>query len=152
MMDGLYNLGLDFERKRQFNKAALVFVYMAEHHPKYKDLEQRISRSKAMAETVILGGGSCGRTNSSAMILNDSTIENPMLGSYQVEKALGKGAMGVVHRGSKPANIMYEADTRVVKVTDFGIVHITDSSKTKTGMLLGAASYMSPEQLAGKLI
>ena len=39
-----------------------------------------------------------------------------------------------------------------VKVTDFGIARITDSSKTKTGMVLGTPSYLSPEQLAGKKI
>lgn len=58
----------------------------------------------------------------------------------------------VVHRDVKPANIMYEAESDEVKVTDFGIARITDSSKTKTGMVLGTPSYMSPEQLAGKKI
>jgi serine/threonine-protein kinase len=56
----------------------------------------------------------------------------------------------VVHRDIKPANIMYHADTGNVKVTDFGIARVTASSKTKTGMILGTPSYMSPEQLAGK--
>ena len=58
----------------------------------------------------------------------------------------------VVHRDIKPANIMYEPDLDQVKVTDFGIARITDSSKTKTGMVLGTPSYMSPEQLAGHKI
>jgi serine/threonine-protein kinase len=58
----------------------------------------------------------------------------------------------VVHRDIKPANIMYELESDTVKVTDFGIARITDSSKTKTGMVLGTPSYMSPEQLAGKKI
>lgn len=58
----------------------------------------------------------------------------------------------VVHRDVKPANIMYEAESDQVKVTDFGIARITDSSRTKTGMVLGTPSYMSPEQLAGKKI
>jgi len=58
----------------------------------------------------------------------------------------------VVHRDIKPANIMYEPDTKKVKLTDFGIARITDSSKTKTGMVLGTPSYMSPEQLSGKKV
>jgi serine/threonine-protein kinase len=58
----------------------------------------------------------------------------------------------VVHRDIKPANVMYEMDTKIVKVTDFGIARITDSSKTKTGMVLGTPSYMSPEQLSGKRV
>jgi serine/threonine-protein kinase len=58
----------------------------------------------------------------------------------------------VVHRDIKPANVMYDPQADSVKVTDFGIARITDSSKTKTGMVLGTPSYMSPEQLAGKKI
>jgi serine/threonine-protein kinase len=58
----------------------------------------------------------------------------------------------VVHRDIKPANIMYDNDSDTVKVTDFGIARITDSSKTKTGMVLGTPSYMSPEQLSGAKI
>jgi eukaryotic-like serine/threonine-protein kinase len=58
----------------------------------------------------------------------------------------------VVHRDIKPANIMYEPDSDSVKVTDFGIARITDSSKTKTGLVLGTPSFMSPEQIAGKKV
>jgi serine/threonine protein kinase len=55
----------------------------------------------------------------------------------------------VVHRDIKPSNIMYEAATDTVKVTDFGIAHIADASRTRTGIVLGTPSYMSPEQLTG---
>jgi serine/threonine-protein kinase len=58
----------------------------------------------------------------------------------------------VVHRDIKPANIMYELESDTVKVTDFGIARITDSSKTKTGLVLGTPSFMSPEQIAGKKV
>jgi serine/threonine-protein kinase len=262
VMDNMYNLALDFERKRQFNKAQAVYEYMATYNPKFRDLDQKLNRAKQMSETVILGGGGGGRTNASTLMLEGGAVEKPMLGRYQVEKELGKGAMGVVylgkdpkigrvvaiktmalsqefepdeledvkqrffreaetagrlnhpnivtiydageehdlayiameflkgkdlvpqtkagallplpktlsivarvaealsyahlqnvvHRDIKPANIMYDPQTDSVKVTDFGIARITDSSKTKTGMVLGTPSYMSPEQLAGKKI
>jgi eukaryotic-like serine/threonine-protein kinase len=58
----------------------------------------------------------------------------------------------VVHRDIKPANIMYELDSDTVKVTDFGIARITDSSKTRTGLVLGTPSFMSPEQIAGRKV
>lgn len=58
----------------------------------------------------------------------------------------------VVHRDIKPANIMYDAATNTVKVTDFGIARITDSTRTRTGLVLGTPSFMSPEQLAGKKV
>jgi len=264
LLDNLYNLALDFERKRQFNKAESVFRYMFDFNPKFKDLETRLNRAKQLSETVMLGGSSGGKTNTSILGPGGEggTVEKPMLGRYQVEKELGKGAMGVVylgkdpkigrvvaiktmalsqefeadelaevkerffreaetagrlshpnivtiydageehdlcyiamellkggdlvpyskagnllpvdkavsivaragealgdahrqgvvHRDIKPANMMYHLDTDTLKLTDFGIARLTDSSKTKTGMVLGTPSYMSPEQLAGKKI
>jgi len=259
VMDNLYNLALDFERKRQFNKAEAAFRYMADYDPKFRDLQARLSRAKQMSETVILGGG---QTHPGGTLVLGGGAEKPMLGRYRVEKELGKGAMGVVylgkdpkigrvvaiktmalsqefeadelaevkerffreaetagrlshpnivtifdageehdlcyiamellkgqdlvpftkpgttlsadkvisivarvadalgyahkqnvvHRDVKPANVMYEPENDIVKVTDFGIARITDSSRTKTGMVLGTPSYMSPEQLQGKKI
>ncbi|MGB9092523.1 MAG: serine/threonine-protein kinase [Gallionella sp.] len=261
LMDVLYNLGLDYERKRQFNKAESVFKYMAGHNPKFRDLDARMAQSRALSETVVLGGSS-GRGNASTLVLDKAGVSKPMLGRYEIEKELGKGAMGVVylgkdpkigrvvaiktmalaqefdtdeledvkarffreaetagrlnhpnivtvydageehdlayiameflkgkdlisytkpgnllplpklmnifarvadaldyahkqnvvHRDIKPANIMYDPETDSTKVTDFGIARITDSSKTKTGMVFGTPSFMSPEQLAGKKI
>ena len=55
----------------------------------------------------------------------------------------------VVHRDIKPANILYNAASDELKLTDFGIARLTDTSRTKTGIILGTPSYMSPEQLAG---
>ncbi len=58
----------------------------------------------------------------------------------------------VVHRDIKPANIMFDAAANAVKVSDFGIARITDSSKTRTGLVLGTPSFMAPEQLAGNKV
>jgi serine/threonine protein kinase/CHASE2 domain-containing sensor protein len=260
VMGNLYNLALDFERKRQFNKAEAVYQHMAAYDKDYKDLQAKLNRAKNLSETVMLGGG--GAHPGGTMLLDGGSVEKPMLGRYQVDKELGKGAMGVVylgkdpkigrvvaiktmalsqefsgdelvdarerffreaetagrlqhqnivtifdageehdlayiameflkgkdlldfckdgnllpapkvlsivarvaealayahrqnvvHRDIKPANIMYEIDSDTVKVTDFGIARITDSSKTKTGLVLGTPSFMSPEQLAGKKV
>jgi serine/threonine-protein kinase len=258
LLDNLYNLALDFERKRQFNKAESVFRTMHAFNPKFRDLEQRLSRAKQLSETVILGSGSSHPGGT----LQLGAGEKPKFGRFEVQKELGKGAMGVVylgkdpkigrevaiktlglaqefepdelaevkerffreaetagrlshpnivtifdtgeehdfcyiamellkggdlvpftkpekllpvdrvvsiiarcadalgyahrqgvvHRDIKPANLMYDPQSDTLKVTDFGIARLTDSSRTKTGMVLGTPSYMSPEQLAGKRI
>lgn len=257
----LYNLALDYERKRQFAKAGNVYKYIAEFMPAFKDVKQRIERSQKMEDTVVLGGGG-GTAAAGTLILEGGGVEKPMLGRYEVEKELGKGAMGivylgrdpkisrvvaiktmalsqefeadeleevkerffreaetagrlnhphivtiydageehdlayiameflkgkdladktkkdsllplttviditakcadalsyahaqsVVHRDIKPANIMFHQESGELKITDFGIARITDANKTKTGMVLGTPSYMSPEQLAGKRV
>ncbi len=56
---------------------------------------------------------------------------------------------GVTHRDIKPANIMVEPMSGMVKVTDFGIARVMDSTQTRTGLVLGTPSFMSPEQMAG---
>jgi serine/threonine protein kinase len=67
--------------------------------------------------------------------------------------ALGHAhAQSVVHRDLKPANILLAADG-VPKVTDFGLAKRLDSQSTgwtQEGAVLGTASYMAPEQAAGR--
>lgn len=57
---------------------------------------------------------------------------------------------GVVHRDIKPGNIMITNDG-AVKVTDFGIARALDDSEelTRTGAVIGTATYFSPEQAQG---
>jgi len=57
---------------------------------------------------------------------------------------------GLVHRDIKPANILLTPDG-AVKVADFGIARAWDDSEnlTKTGAVIGTATYFSPEQAQG---
>ena len=59
-------------------------------------------------------------------------------------------SQGVVHRDIKPANVMVDTEGSSVKVMDFGVARVDDASRTRTGIVLGTPSFMSPEQMSGR--
>jgi len=258
----LYNLALDYELKRQFNGAAAVYRYMLSRTPHFRDVQKRLDHLYRRLPRSGLAGGLGVAAKANGDFSFEDSVEKPTLGRYQVERQLGKGAMGlvylgrdpkldrlvaiktlalsqefegeelqeatrrffreasaagrlkhpyivsiydageeqdlayismeffkggnllayckpdnllpipsvidittkvaealdyafsqgVVHRDIKPANIMYNPASGKIKITDFGIARITDSNKTRTGVILGTPSYMSPEQLVGKQV
>jgi eukaryotic-like serine/threonine-protein kinase len=92
--------------------------------------------------------------------LSDHTTSARLLDAQKVLELVARtaDALGfahkqqVVHRDIKPANLMYEPATDTLKITDFGIARITGLGNTRTGIVLGTPSFMSPEQLEGQTV
>jgi serine/threonine-protein kinase len=95
----LYNLGLDFERKRMFNKALAVYRQILQGG-KYKDVKTRIKKLVSLENTLVMSAGS-PKKETSLLVQNGST--RPTLGRYEILKELGQGAMGTVYLGKDPS-------------------------------------------------
>jgi serine/threonine-protein kinase len=96
--ESLYNLGLDFERKRMFNKAVAVYEHILQAGS-FKDIEERAKKLKVAGETMIFG---LGGAKKDATLLVDSSQTKPTLGRYEISRELGRGAMGTVYLGKDP--------------------------------------------------
>jgi serine/threonine-protein kinase len=94
----LYNLGLDYERKRQFNKAGAVYKFILQHDPEYNDVSERIAQNQQAANTVVLSGYDTGGPGPS-LISSQEGVQKPKLGRYQIDREIGRGAMGMVYLG-----------------------------------------------------
>ncbi len=101
LLDRLYSLGLDYERRRQFNKAELVFEYIEQHNSSYRDVKKRVQRNREVQGIVVLPGNG-KHTTQGTLILSQDGLQKPVLGRYEIEKEIGRGAMGMVYLGRDP--------------------------------------------------
>jgi serine/threonine-protein kinase len=257
VLEPIYELGLEYERHRQMNKAQTIYAQLEKYAQGFRDSTLRLSQLADISDRF---PNASTPDTSKTLVLDTPVMELPVLGRYRLERELGRGAMGtvylatdptigrevaiktlplmqayedreqeaaaerffkeaeavgrldhanivtiydagqehdlayiamdyvpgesldawtgkskllpvwevldiaaqvadalsyahgrkVVHRDIKPGNIIYDRDSGVAKITDFGVARILDASRTRTGTVLGSPSYMSPEQVAGK--
>jgi serine/threonine-protein kinase len=99
--EALYDLGLDFERRRQFPKALEVYDYITRYDPGFRDISERRARHSIGAETQPLAATRVMGGNTT-LVVDDPKVEKPVLGRYEIDHELGRGAMGTVYVGHDP--------------------------------------------------
>ncbi len=101
-LDALYELGQEYERRRQFGKALAVYEQIAEQQPKFRDIAERREKHRVAAPAPLAAAANMGGNLNATSIVSATEIERPLLGRYEIENELGRGAMGTVYLGRDP--------------------------------------------------
>ncbi|TET93698.1 MAG: CHASE2 domain-containing protein, partial [Desulfobacteraceae bacterium] len=100
LRDIIYNLGLDYERKRMINKAISIYEYINKKDKGFRDLTERIPKLKKVISSLPLGAYQ-GKKEDKIVVSDDLEVK-PTVGRYEILMELGRGAMGTVYKGRDP--------------------------------------------------
>ncbi|MDK8464850.1 serine/threonine-protein kinase [Marinobacter sp. SS13-12] len=96
-----YDIAIQQERKRQYDKACTTYRQILGQKRKYRDADKRLAALENLnAEGAATVAGSFDSTRT--LVLPEQSVSRPTLGRYEIEREIGRGAMGVVYLGKDP--------------------------------------------------
>lgn len=96
-----YDVAIQQERKRQYDRASATYHQILQQKRKYRDVEKRLAALESLtAEATVVSPS--GFDNTRTLVMPEQSVSRPTLGRYEIEREIGRGAMGVVYLGKDP--------------------------------------------------
>jgi len=100
VLELLFDMGVECERRLLYQRALDIFRHIRDQKKGFKDAAQRVTRLRDLAEGTLSGGAVVN--GSSTLNLQGFEAKRIILGRYQVDRIIGRGAMGTVYLGHDP--------------------------------------------------
>ncbi|WP_242634415.1 serine/threonine-protein kinase [Marinobacter salicampi] len=101
ILDLQYDIAIALERKRNYEAAARTYHQIIASSRNFRDVKERLA-SVEQVTTHYSDSGTVSLEATRTLVMPDQKVSKPTLGRYQVERELGRGAMGVVYLGKDP--------------------------------------------------
>jgi len=98
-LEALYELALEYERKRQVSRARTIYASLETTARGFRDAARRHAQLTSLGERF---PNASGAGASRTLILDNPVLELPVLGRYRLQRELGSGAMGTVYLAVDP--------------------------------------------------
>jgi serine/threonine-protein kinase len=96
-----YDIAIQQERKRQYDRASATYQQILQQKRKYRDVEKRlVALGSLTTEATVVSPG--GFDSTRTLVMPEQSVSRPTLGRYEIEREIGRGAMGVVYLGKDP--------------------------------------------------